>query len=874
MTDLRARAPGVISVAEARVEVARVLGEPVELGYALAELARVSVEEPRQRSELLVEAAQAAARSGDTEISLARAREAARLAPDVASTQLFARGLEYRLRGAGSKDDAFATIASLDRLGHPAPVSSRPSGNAETRPDVSLEPEDVALRAFLLAEAEDVVHGPGGGAATLKECLAAVGAQPLVALGLAERAAREGRHEEAYRFYTEAVYGNLLGLRRPGRVAIAAADSAAFAGDTPSTQRFLNEAAKDPETRAEALRRIGKFAVSKDDTVKARAVLRGLAEGLEGKDRAEVLAELARVLLASPNPSERLEGDRTMREAIDFATEDLATTLRGELESFRGRAPPEPPPVVASASEAPAPAGKPPRLPSQVAGRAVTAEESPTRVVDTKNAAAPAPAPSPRSPEQDARSLSSQIPGLPKVPPAPPPLLVTPDEEAPIMSVRHVPLGSERPPPPPPPAQPASSATEIPTTPAGKVAKARARLLHGSAEEAERLLTEALREGAIEAADLLDQLLKDEPSRRAALLKVRRQAVELNPGNLTRLHALRDAAKADQNPNYMRAIEHVLRAFDKVAGPLAPPPLTAQSAQPGMLTLLTRHSQEPAGEAFGEVWDGAAAIFAKTAAAAGMTGLERVVPGPTSALSRLYEAALRLLDTPRFALFHDRTRLGRPRRGPSGTSEVSFEDDGLPLELGIALLATPAAVLSGDVREDSADLRWVVGQALSCVLPQNALVLGFPDARALWGVILGAFGPPGAVQVERKDAALADMLWQTLAPRMQRRLKDLLGTAEPTPFELVTERAKQSGRRVGMFLTGDFGHAVRAVMAEFPQAKPAELDAPDGLERLCTQLPAVADMLRLAVRPEYADARWHLPAAASQRLALGRLPPV
>ncbi|MBX3262108.1 MAG: hypothetical protein KF782_20655 [Labilithrix sp.] len=47
--------------------------------------------------------------------SLARARTP-RVAPDSASTQLFARGLEYRLRGAGTKDDALATIASLERL--------------------------------------------------------------------------------------------------------------------------------------------------------------------------------------------------------------------------------------------------------------------------------------------------------------------------------------------------------------------------------------------------------------------------------------------------------------------------------------------------------------------------------------------------------------------------------------------------------------------------------------------------------------------------------------------------------------------------------------------------------------------------------------
>lgn len=876
VAELSARAPGAIAVAEVRVEVARAAQDPRELGDALTELARISVDEPRVRSEMLVEAAQAAARAGDSDASLARARDAARLAPDSASTQLFARGLEYRLRGAGTKDDALATIASLERL-------TTDRGGERSAP---LEPEDVALRAFLLAEAEDVAHGQGRGAATLKRCLAEVGAQPLVALGLAERAARGGRHEEAYRFYTEAVYGNLLGLRRPGRVALAAAESASLAGDAASTQRFLNEAAKDPETRMDALRRVARLALERDDTVKARSVLRGLAEGLGGPERAEVLAELARALLASNNPSERLEGDRTMREAMDHASEDTSIALRVELEKFRGRSPsgnvaavraPEgrgvTPPLGSSNPSASAV-----RVAGAGAGAGEASDEVATRIVAKPAADAPA----------DLPRLSVEIPGIPKIPPAPPPLLIGGDE-APIASVRHPAFGSEGPPPPEgsspraatpaPPAlatraspPPPRAASEGSTPPAGKVAEARARLADGAREEAETLLNEALREGSVEAADLLDRLFVDEPARRGALLKVRRQAVELNPGNLGRLRALRDAARADQNTNYVRAIEHVLRAFDAVAGPFPPPPLTAQSAQPGMLTLLTRHSREPAGEAFGVVWEGAPEVFAKSPAAAGLSGLERVVPGPTTALSRVYEAALRLLDTPRFALFHKRAGgLGKPRKG-----ELPLEEEGKPLSASVGLLSPPAAILSGDAREDSADLRWVLGEALSCVLPENALVLGLgpSEARALWGVLLGAFGPPGLVTVERKDADLADMLWQTLAPRTQRRLKELLAASEATPFDLVLERARQSGRRVGMFLTGDFGHAARRVLASFPDADAAELERPGGLERLCAELPSLADLLRLAVRPEYADARWHLPTPASQRLASGRLPPV
>ena len=902
--DLIARAPSVIAVAEVRVEVARATQDPRAIGTALAELAKVTVDEPRVRSEMLVEAAQAAARAGDSDESLVRAKEAARLAPDIASTQLFARGLEYRVRSAWTPDDARLTIASLERLVGPAGFDSL--GTARS----TLEPEDIALRAFLLAEAEDVLGLPGErrGEGILRAALAEAGPQPLIALGLAERAAKAQRHEEAYRFYTEAVYGNLLGLRRHGRVAMAAAESAALAGSAESTQRFLNEAAKDPDTRIDALRRVAKLALSKEDTAKAKSVLRSLADGLSGAARAEILAELGRALLESPSPADRIEGDRTFREAIEHAPQPVSSELSAELASFRSRAPLSSHPSSGSL-EAPVGRSTPPH--------GTFRPDAPRRASMMEIAR-------PVLPDDERQRLSVEIPGIPAIPPAPPPLVVEPVDDA-VMSVRHPPFGTERPLAPSPldtseietprvpsvipkesipeeeettrrvldsdvdptpepgpaplsdtlpvivPARVASS--EVPTTPAGKVAKARARILHGSREEAERLLTDALREGSVEAADMLDGLFKDEPVRRGALLKVRRQAVELNPGNILRIASLRDAAKADQNTNYVRALEHVIRAFGAGYDTSPPPPLTAQNAQPGILTLLTRHSHEPAGEALGVVWEGAPNMFSKGQAALVASGVERVIPGPSTPVSALYEIALRLLDPPRFALFHKRTAtLGKPKKTDTGT-EIALEDNA-PFAVNVALLSTPTAILEGDGREDSAQLRWILGQALASVIPQNALLLGLgrPEARSLWQVILGSFGPPGIVQVERGDAQLADLLWQTLAPRTQRRLRELLATSEATPFDLVYERARQSGRRVGMFLTGDFGHAARAVVADYPQASAAELDRPGGLEKLCAQLPSLADLLRLAVRPEYADARWHLPTPASQRLSSGRPP--
>jgi hypothetical protein len=110
------------------------------LGRALEQLSSIADDEGA-RCDLLVEAAQAAARAQDARTAVQRAQRAAKLAPKRASAQLYARGLEYRVRGAGSPEDARQTI---EELGHV---------------EGQLGADDAALQAFLLAEAFDARQG-------------------------------------------------------------------------------------------------------------------------------------------------------------------------------------------------------------------------------------------------------------------------------------------------------------------------------------------------------------------------------------------------------------------------------------------------------------------------------------------------------------------------------------------------------------------------------------------------------------------------------------------------------------------------------------------------------------------------------------------
>jgi hypothetical protein len=162
----------------------------------------------------------------------------------------------------------------------------------------------------------------------------------------------------------------------------------------------------------------------------------------------------------------------------------------------------------------------------------------------------------------------------------------------------------------------------------------------------------------------------------------------------------------------------------------------------------------------------------------------------------------------------------------------------------------------GEVRDDSAALRFALGQAFAAALPQTALLLGVPDleGRVLWNALLAAFGPPEFGKLGDPAATrLVQAFWNTIPPRAQRRLQELLAKA-PTDFDVAVEHARQCGRRLGLFLCGDVQYVVRVTAAEVGVRE--ELLSVDHFDELVGASPAIADLVRLAVSAEYADARF------------------
>jgi len=797
--EVLAREPGRRDALELRVEAARSLRNDRELGDALEELAMASEDaaseasppghlaEGRGRSEVLLEASAAAARAGETHAALQRAQRAAELAPSYARAQLAARTIEYRARGAGTPEDARATVEELSRVEGP------------------LQRDEAGVLAFLTAEALDAFQGGGAGLKLLIEKHEEIGSHPMLAVGIAERTVAKFDFAGALPYFQAALAGDALDLRDRGRVALAGADAAIRAGDHDVAIRLLEEAAIEGPTRSAALMRAAQLASSRGELAKASNILRDLADSTEGEERARALAQLGRLQAASSDPAETAMAASTLEAAV--AAAPAYSSLRLQLAAEHG---------ATRAAPAPVEGVRPPEPP-----------------------------PEPAAPTSDARPPFVSLPPSLPVPtvPEPPPMEVEDDDLEPPL--------------PPAPVGPDVSVLEhavlVAQTPSeassARLELARGHLAHGAIGAAELCLQEGLARGGLEEGDMLSRLLEADSERASELVKVRRRLVELVPGDLARLEALRRAALVDRNVSYARAVDHVARSFDPGAGPLPPPALGAQSVQPGLLGLLTRASGDWAAQVLACVWEGAPGLFATEARGVALRGAERVKTGGTEPIARLYDAALRMLDIPRVPLF--------VRRGPG------------PLEAHVVLTNPPSALLTGFPNEDNTQVRFALGRALAGALPTAALAMGPEpaDARAIWSALLAAFGPPESSRsVGRGGGKLAEDLWQALPPRTQRRLQSVLGTVGNADFEDAVRRARQAGSRVGLFLTGDFGAAARTLLLESlgEAAEPTTLVG-ESLRSVCVRSPAIVDLFLLAVSPEYADARWK-PASSSQKL--------
>ena len=105
--------------------------------------------------------------------------------------------------------------------------------------------------------------------------------------------------------------------------------------------------------------------------------------------------------------------------------------------------------------------------------------------------------------------------------------------------------------------------------------------------------------------------------------------------------------------------------------------------------------------------------------------------------------------------------------------------------------------------------------------------------------------------------SLAEVLWESIPARLQRRLRELCDAPAVLDYDTAMRTARSAVRRAGLFACGHLGIALAATCAEEGIAETA-LSSPSRVSALAAQNGSVRSLLTLATSPEYAQIRWWL----------------
>ncbi|MBX3184904.1 MAG: hypothetical protein KF915_19940 [Polyangiaceae bacterium] len=891
-----------------RVEVERRSQNPLALAEALEELALSSMAQSAERAALLVEAAEASERGGDLQLALARAQRAARIASDAATPQLYARYLEYRSRRAGGREDARVTLSEL------AGVTSE------------LRPEQRELRAFLVAEAMDVLGDPDGALRELVRAHAEVGALPLLELGLAERLAARGEVKSALPLFEAALEGDLRALRRAGDVALMGARVALAEGRLEEAGRLLETASAQPESRTEALALQAELRerLAQGRSVPPEAPSPASVSQLFEEDAARSAAaseELADLPGASSAPSESLSGSPQ-------------STPSGSLSSAPSALPnpPSSPPLRPSAPPSGSPSSQPSaKLPSQPP----SASKPPSGSSKPSSAELPSQPPS-APPSAEAPSIPPTRPSIPDAPaaeraPSVPPPAPLPREEPGEPPPREEVLGplpgaarpailpprSSRPPPPSsrasrppksgslttgssavsaPDSQPGShsaSSKAEPSRPSAPPSSGASASPSGappsSGAEGRRVSSvppgsDLLRAAATEEAQPLSQEWRRSARSFAAHGTSEERLLEaLEAGSVEAgrelIRQLRN--RADRARDWVHACRLVstLVPGDRwtleqlYEATLADKDMSYARAIEHVLRAFDGGPQvePPPLEAQMEEPERIHRMLFGESTGAAAEALALVWEGAGHVFRR-DPTSYGVTGVERVPL-HATTQLARAYGaaarilGVARTPLFQRRSTGA-VTLSVVLLQPPSIILSGEVHQVTPALTFHLGAMLAATLPQYVLLFGSTEAQVsaiLKGLGL-AFGPPRAAPSGLGSAAiLAETLWESVPPRAQRRLRELCDDLDALDPTHAMSAARLAIRRAGLFVSGDLRVALAEACAEEGIATRG-IDAPGGLAALCAASPAVSDLVLLATSPEYAASRWRSPGVGQRPL--------
>ncbi len=777
------------------LQLARDTGDPEAIRKELVGLARVTVGDNQLVEKLYLEAAQMALSVGDYDKAESAAKGAKLALPHSGPARVLAARLRVRRAPMDDPAEAREMLRDLDSV------------------DGISGASELEVLEYCRARALAVADSPGAARAHLEKAIEDLGARGLLALALAELIEGDDGMR-ALELYELAVGAELQGMKPEGEVLLAAGQLARNLGQLDRARGFISAVADDDPVRVRAARALEEIAqeqarIQREERERKQAEEKAAEQLAEAERRAtkereaKQEAELQRRAALEREKQEREKQEREKQErehaeqrAAEQAEQKQAASQRAEAEA-RAASAPEAARAEKRQEEA--------RLTAIREAARAEHRAAASAARRTEETAVPGASPEPPS--------ATSAADMPRQPSSPPDAL-----QAALVGAAV----------PPESLRPSVGGTELQGA------------QDGMSEPAisDDSLVEAFENGDLDSGrELLGRLLQDR-SRSHDAVVVAQHLVALKPGDAGTLGLLVTAASRDKNHALALAVRHVIGSYG--AGEVVAPPDTEHllDDREMALALIKMGATSNMHEALGIVWEHCQGMYRQELASYGISGVQRVPLSAPTPLGSLYRSASRALGLMRTAIF----------RLP-GQDEIS-------LQLG--LLSPPAVIVAGDIQEPSPELAFHLGAMLAGAIPEHALLFGLPPERMehLLQALALSFGSGRAGSTERPHpevTRVASFLWEAIPSRAQRRLTQLCRQPGALEYASIATSARRVLRRAGLLACGDIRIAVTDACFE------AGLEPPGSLAELAdraAQSPAVADLLGLALSPEYAELRF------------------
>lgn len=781
------------------LQLAREVGDAEGIRKELVGLARVTVGDNQLVEKLYLEAAQIALSLGQFDKAESAAKGAKMAFPQSGPARLLAARLRIRRAPLTDVSEAREILRELN--------------HAEGIGSVS----DLEVLEYCRARALFVAESKESARTHLERAIDALGARGLLSLALAE-SVQEEDGTRALELYELAIGADLQGMEPEGEVLLAAGELARRVGDLDRARAFISAVADDDPMRVRAARQLEEIAqeqarVQREEREAKTTAENAAREKMEAERRAKEVqletAEAERLAREQQHISAGLVevGRSASRERAGRASEELRVreeqSALADEESARARHFADEEARLLAIREAA-------RAEHRAAARAAReAEEVATRVSPNPQDSAP--------------------PRLASYPPAGLEAAIV-DVKAPRFS--HASGESNH------AVSPGVGASPVSTRPSAREVPAIDEAPLDAASPTDDVLVSALEGGDVEAGrELLGRLLQGRGRSSDAVI-VAQHLVALTPGDAATLGLLVTAAVRDKNTALALAVRHVIGAYGAGETEPAPPADSLVDDRDAALLLVKMGATSPMHEALGIVWEHCQGMYRRDLVSYGISGVQRVPLSAPTPLGQLYRAASRVLGMMRTAVF----------RLP-GHEEIAIQ---------LGLLSPPAVIVSGDITESSPELAFHFGAMLAGAIPEHALLFGLPseDVEHLLQALALSFGsgrPDTTDRPHPEVSRVASFLWETIPSRAQRRLSGLCREPGALDYAAISASSRRVLRRAGLLACGDIRIAVADACAESGMTPPTTL--PELADR-AKKSGAVADLLGLALSPEYAELRF------------------